>query len=176
MSCYGFKIWHRRLHGLYRDRRRCSRGRFASLIPVGLAPLSPMTGDVFVFFSKNRQSVKLLRWDTDGFLLYQKRLEKGSFEQPRLNPSTGYYELSWETFSLIMSGISLESVRFRKRYRTRFAGRLKCSRKTFSRQYGRECRQGNTKGLRLGNPGRTSRADLFFLRQRFAQRRGVSLR
>ncbi len=42
-----------------------------------------MTGDVFVFFSRNRQSVKLLRWDTDGFLLYQKRLEKGSFEQPR---------------------------------------------------------------------------------------------
>ena len=111
-----------RLHGLYRARRRCSRGRFASLIPVGLAPLSPMTVDVFVFFSRNRQSVKLLRWDTDGFLLYQKRLEKGSFEQPRLNPSTGYYELSWETFSLIMSGISLESVRFRKRYRTRFAG------------------------------------------------------
>ena len=33
------------------------------------SPLSPMTGDVFVFFSKNRQSVKLLRWDTDGFLL-----------------------------------------------------------------------------------------------------------
>ena len=86
------------------------------------SPLSPMPGDVFVFFSKNRQSVKLLRWDTDGFLLYQKRLEKGSFEQPRLNPSTGYYELSWETFSLIMSGISLDSVRFRKRYRTRFAG------------------------------------------------------
>lgn len=47
------------------------------------SPLSPMTGDVFVFFSRNRQSVKLLRWDTDGFLLYQKRLEKGSFEQPR---------------------------------------------------------------------------------------------
>ena len=33
------------------------------------SPLSPMTGDVFVFFSRNRQSVKLLRWDTDGFLL-----------------------------------------------------------------------------------------------------------
>ena len=69
MSFYGFKIWHRRLHGLYRARRRCSRGRFAPLIPVGLAPLSPMTVDVFVFFSKNTKSVKLLRWDTDGFLL-----------------------------------------------------------------------------------------------------------
>ncbi len=73
------------------------------------SPLSPMSGDVFVFFSKNRQSVKLLRWDTDGFLLYQKRLERGSFEMPRINPSTGYYELSWETFSFIMSGVSLEA-------------------------------------------------------------------
>ena len=87
------------------------------------SPLSPMSGDVFVFFSKNRQSVKILRWDTDGFLLYQKRLERGSFELPRINLATGYYELSWETFSFIMAGVSLESVQFRKRYRTRFVGR-----------------------------------------------------
>jgi len=84
------------------------------------SPLSPMNGDIYVFFAKNRQSVKILKWDTDGFLLYHKRLERGSFELPKINPTTGYYELSWETFSLIMSGISLESVRFRKRYRTRF--------------------------------------------------------
>ncbi len=84
------------------------------------SPLSPMSGDVFVFFSKNRQSVKILRWDTDGFLLYHKRLERGSFEMPRRNADTGYYELPWETFSFIMSGVSLESVSFRKRYRTRF--------------------------------------------------------
>lgn len=84
------------------------------------SPLSPMSGDVFVFFSKNRQSVKILRWDTDGFLLYHKRLERGSFEMPRRNADNGYYELPWETFSFIMSGVSLESVSFRKRYRTRF--------------------------------------------------------
>ncbi|MBQ0090616.1 MAG: IS66 family insertion sequence element accessory protein TnpB [Prevotellaceae bacterium] len=83
------------------------------------SPLSPMNGDVFVFFSKNRQSVKLLKWDTDDFLLYQKRLERGSFEVPQKNAVTGYYELSWATFSFIMSGVSLESVRFRKRFRTR---------------------------------------------------------
>ena len=39
---------------------------------------------------------------------------------PRKNAETGYYELSWETFNFIMSGVSLDSVRFRKRYRTRF--------------------------------------------------------
>ena len=43
MSFYGFKIWQRCLHGLYRARRRYDRGRFASLIPVGLAPDIPFT-------------------------------------------------------------------------------------------------------------------------------------
>lgn len=84
------------------------------------SPLSPTSGDVFVFFSANMQSVKIMKWDSDGFLLYQKRLERGSFERPRICPSGGYCELPWETFSFIMSGVSLESVRFRKRYRTHF--------------------------------------------------------
>lgn len=84
------------------------------------SPLSPMGGDIYIFFGKNRQSLKLLKWDTDGFLLYHKRLERGSFELPEINQATGYYELSWETFSLIMSGVSLDSARFRKRYRMRF--------------------------------------------------------
>ena len=44
--------------------------------------MSPLTGSVFIFYGKNHQSVKLLRWDTDGFVLYQKRLEKGTFEMP----------------------------------------------------------------------------------------------
>ena len=86
---------------------------------ISESTLAPMTGDVFVFFSKNRQSVKLLKWDRDGFLLYHKRLERGTFEMPRKNAETGYYELPWETFSFIMSDVSLESVQFRKRYRTR---------------------------------------------------------
>jgi len=38
----------------------------------------PLSGSAFVFFSKNRQSVKILRWDGDGFLLYHKRLERGT--------------------------------------------------------------------------------------------------
>ena len=79
---------------------------------IGLAPLS---GGIFVFFSRNRQSVKILRWDRNGFILYQKRLERGTFEMPSVNMSTGRTELPWRTFSLIMQGISTKFVKYRKR-------------------------------------------------------------
>ena len=32
---------------------------------------------------KKRDMIKLLRWQEDGFILYQKRLEDGTFELPR---------------------------------------------------------------------------------------------
>ena len=58
MSFYGFKIWHRRLHGLYRARRRCSRGRFATLIPVGLAHDIPFTRPCAAMPAPNKPSRK----------------------------------------------------------------------------------------------------------------------
>ena len=79
--------------------------------------LSPISGDIFLFFGKNRQSVKILRWDGDGFLLYYKRLEGGSFELPAFNPHTGNYEISYQVLSFILNGVSLKSVRLRKRFR-----------------------------------------------------------
>ena len=43
------------------------------IIRSQMKELSPISGDIFLFFGKNRQSVKILRWDGDGFLLYYKR-------------------------------------------------------------------------------------------------------
>jgi transposase len=76
-----------------------------------------LNGDVFIFFGKNRQIVKLLCWDGDGFLLYQKRLEKGTFELPRFRPDQKAAEMPYRTLSAIMRGVSLRSVRYRKRLR-----------------------------------------------------------
>ena len=76
-----------------------------------------LNGDVFIFFGKNRQMVKLLCWDGDGFLLYQKRLEKGTFELPRFKPGKKAAEMPYRTLSAIMRGVSLQSVRYRNRLR-----------------------------------------------------------
>ena len=66
---------------------------------------------------KHRQMVKLLCWDGDGFLLYQKRLEKGTFELPRFRPDLKAAEMPYRTLSAIMRGVSLKSVRYRSRLR-----------------------------------------------------------
>ena len=39
-------------------------------------PLSPT---FFVFFDKDRNKIKILHWDHDGFAIWYKRLEKGAF-------------------------------------------------------------------------------------------------
>ena len=68
----------------------------------------------FHLYGKNHQSVKLLRWDTDGFVLYQKRLEKAPSRDTKFDETTGGYRMPWKTFSLIMQGVSLRSARYRK--------------------------------------------------------------
>ena len=77
--------------------------------------LPPLGGAVFIFFSKNRQQVKMLKWDSDGFLLYQKRLERGTFELPLFDPKSKKCKMPYKPLSAIMSGICLKSMRYRKR-------------------------------------------------------------
>ncbi|MCK6695850.1 MAG: transposase, partial [Thermoanaerobaculia bacterium] len=59
---------------------------------------------------------KLLVWDRSGFVIWGKRLERGTFELPRSSESGASVVLSWEELVLILEGVSLGSVRHRKRY------------------------------------------------------------
>ena len=47
----------------------------------------PISGHLFVFRGKRCDLVKVLYWDGQGFCLFAKRLEKGSFVWPITNPS-----------------------------------------------------------------------------------------
>ena len=58
----------------------------------------PMSGDVFVFFNRRHERVKVLIWDRNGFVLWHKRLERDRFHWPRAGEPvitlTGQ-ELNW---------------------------------------------------------------------------------
>jgi transposase len=76
----------------------------------------PLCGDVFIFISKRRDKIKLLHWQNDGFIIYSKRLEKGTFELPK-NKSI---EISAQELQFILDGIYLSSIKKRKRYEHHF--------------------------------------------------------
>jgi len=75
-----------------------------------------LSGDVFIFFNKRRSQVKLLLWERDGFSIYHKRLERGTYELPSLTDSSACVALRSDELMLILQGISLQSVRRRKRF------------------------------------------------------------
>lgn len=76
----------------------------------------PLSGDVFIFFNRNRNQTKLLLWEGDGYSVYQKRLEKGTFELPDSLDGQPGRPIEWQALQFILQGIDLGSIRFRKRY------------------------------------------------------------
>ena len=78
--------------------------------------MNPLSGHLFVFFSKKRDRMKILAWDLDGFMLYYKRLERGSFAWlDDVNLLPGLEILSTD-FALVLAGINPATVKRSKRY------------------------------------------------------------
>lgn len=90
-----------------------------STLAVGKVGLNPLCGDAYLFFSQGKHTVKILRWNIDGYILYEKRLELGSFELPRFKPGERWIVLDWKHFLMIISGIPLRYAKFRNRLEVR---------------------------------------------------------
>lgn len=73
-----------------------------------------LSGDVFIFLNKRRDRIKLLVWDRNGFVVWYKVLEQGTFELPAAENNT--LEMSWSDIQLLLEGIEIKSVKRRKRY------------------------------------------------------------
>lgn len=78
---------------------------------------NPTNGTVYIFINKKRNKVKLLHWQSGGFVLYYKRLETGTFEQPFYEENVGSLRLSYTQLVLLIDGISIANITGRKRYR-----------------------------------------------------------
>jgi transposase len=69
--------------------------------------LDPFDGALFVFCNRNRDRVKILEWDIDGFWLHFKRLEKGHFRWPAEGGDTTM-TLTGEELSFLIGGTRVE--------------------------------------------------------------------
>jgi transposase len=76
----------------------------------------PLQGHLFVFRSKRRDRIKLLYWDQDGYALWTKRLEEGTFQFPSPTTEGASLAVSTTDLALILSGIDLNSAKRRPRY------------------------------------------------------------
>lgn len=97
------------------DMRKSING-LSVLVQQAMA-LDPFAGDLFVFCSRRRDTIKIL-WDHNGFCLWQKRLEEQKFPWPRSEQdviSIGQRQLEW-----LLSG--LDYTRAHKQLRYSVAG------------------------------------------------------
>jgi len=75
--------------------------------------LDPFSESLFVFCNKNRNRLKILEWDGDGFWLYFKRLERGHFRWPTKGDSS-VMVLESKELSYLIEGAKLEKKLKRK--------------------------------------------------------------
>lgn len=78
----------------------------------------PLSGHLFVFRNRRRDRVKILYWDRDGYALWYKRLEKGTFRFPHnvTHRDVKRIEVNVSDLMMLLDGVDLATVRRQQRY------------------------------------------------------------
>ena len=74
----------------------------------------PQSGDVYLFVNRRLDRIKLLVWDRDGYWIWYKRLEKGTFRLPVSGKESP--EVSYQKLLLMLAGFEEKSLKKRMRY------------------------------------------------------------
>ena len=75
----------------------------------------PLSGSLFVFFSKRADRVRVLYWDRDGYVLTMKRLEHGRYKLP-WHSDQGHVVVEAAELLLVLEGIDVTRGTRRKRW------------------------------------------------------------
>jgi transposase len=65
-------------------------------------PGTLLSGSLFLFLNRTRTLIKVLYWDCDGFAIWYKRLESGTFS----GCFSGQTELSRQQYTLLLEGVT----------------------------------------------------------------------
>ena len=102
---------------LFRSDMRKSFDGLHQLVRDHLA-LDAFAGHLFVFTSRRRDRVKILYWDRDGFAVWSKRLEEGTYAVPLDDAGTERGRaITAQELGALLSGIDLGTAKRQKRYR-----------------------------------------------------------
>ena len=75
----------------------------------------PLDGSLFLFVNRRRDRLKILHWDGTGYWLYYKLLEAGTFEVIACEGKCT--QIDSTQLAMLLGGVSLVTVKRRKRYR-----------------------------------------------------------
>jgi transposase len=75
----------------------------------------PLSGSMYVFFTRRADRVRVLYFDRDGYVLITKRLEKGSYRVP-WGSERGRVVVEAAELLLVLEGIEIEGSRRRERW------------------------------------------------------------
>jgi transposase len=80
--------------------------------------LDPLADCLFVFKNRRGDRIKVIYWDCDGFAMWYKVLQRGTFQFPDLaNFNSAGIEIDSSTLRMILDGIDLGTIRLKQRYR-----------------------------------------------------------
>lgn len=89
------------------DMRKSIDG-LAVLVKEGF-DLDPFSSCLFVFCNRKRDKIKVLHWQNNGFWLYYRRLERGTFQWPSEDgTSTSTLTISYRQLRWLLDGLSFE--------------------------------------------------------------------
>ena len=94
---------------------RCGFDRLAELA-ASVTGDNPLSGHLFLFCSRGGDRLKILYWDADGYALWYKRLEEGTFKLPKIEDGARSVQLRPSELAMMLDGIDLKSVKRVKRY------------------------------------------------------------
>ena len=99
------------------------RKSFKGLLGIvrNILEADPLADHLFVFLNRNNTLMKIFYWDGDGFAIWYKRLETGTFRFPSCSESTKSIEITRSGLSMILDGIDFSQLPKRTRFSKKIA-------------------------------------------------------